>query len=254
MFEVRALSDEFGFRYNSVIGMLIFLMNTFIYLHFPISKLAKFMVRPGRKHFEAAAHILRHLRCNVHRGGLKYFADPSQSPFHLMLAEAGLPTDYPLTLCTDSSWQDCPDTGRSTGCYLIFCQGGVIDGVSFVPDPVAMSSSEGEFNVYAFAIAGASHTRQIFQELHGLHADTPLTIPLLSDSQSGIAMANSERDTHRTRHIQRRYKFTRQAVFSGLFIMFKILGTLLPADLGTKLVDSTTLDFLRALIQVDVPP
>jgi hypothetical protein len=59
MFEVRALSDEFGFRYNSVVGMLIFLMNTFIYLHLSISKLAKFMVRPGRKHFEAVVHYAR---------------------------------------------------------------------------------------------------------------------------------------------------------------------------------------------------
>ena len=43
---------------------------------------------------------------------------------------------------SDSSWQDCPDTGRSTGAYIIFYQGGIIDHVTHVPVPVAQSSAE----------------------------------------------------------------------------------------------------------------
>ena len=38
---------------------------------------------------------------------------------------------------SDSSWQDFPDTGRSTGAYIIFYQGGTIDHVIHVPGPVA---------------------------------------------------------------------------------------------------------------------
>ena len=29
-----------------------------------------------------------------------------------------------------SSWQDCLDTGRSTGIYIVFYQGGPIDNIS----------------------------------------------------------------------------------------------------------------------------
>ena len=47
MFKVKRLEDEFCFKYTSVIGMLIFSMNTFVYLYFTIRKLAKFMIRPG---------------------------------------------------------------------------------------------------------------------------------------------------------------------------------------------------------------
>jgi hypothetical protein len=70
MFEDKQLADEFGFKHSSDVGMLIFSMNAFICLHFGIQKLAKFNTRPGRKHCEAAAHLLQHLRCNARRGGL----------------------------------------------------------------------------------------------------------------------------------------------------------------------------------------
>ena len=37
---------------------------------------------------------------------------------------------------SESSWQNFPDTGRSTGAYNIFCQGGTIDYGTHVPVPV----------------------------------------------------------------------------------------------------------------------
>ena len=44
----------------------------------------------------------------------------------------------------DSSLQDYPDTGRSTGAYIIFYQCGLIDNGTHVPGPVAQSSAESE--------------------------------------------------------------------------------------------------------------
>ena len=38
---------------------------------------------------------------------------------------------------SDSSWQDCPDTDRGTGAYIIFHQGGPIDHRTHVPGPAA---------------------------------------------------------------------------------------------------------------------
>ena len=43
-----------------------------------------------------------------------------------------------------SSWKDYPDTGRSTGAYIIFYQDGTIDRVTYVPVPVAKSNAESE--------------------------------------------------------------------------------------------------------------
>ena len=47
---------------------------------------------------------------------------------------------------SNSSWQDCPDTGRSTGYYIIYYQGGPIDHGTYVPGPVAQSNAESEYN------------------------------------------------------------------------------------------------------------
>ena len=41
----------------------------------------------------------------------------------------------------NSSWQDFPDTGRSTGAYIIFYQGGPIDHGPHVTGTVAQQSA-----------------------------------------------------------------------------------------------------------------
>ena len=46
----------------------------------------------------------------------------------------------------DSSWQDWPDTGRSTGSYIVFYQGGTIDHCTHVTGPVDQYSTESEYN------------------------------------------------------------------------------------------------------------
>jgi hypothetical protein len=233
--------------------MLIFSMNTFACLHFGIRKLAKFNTRPGRKHYEAAAHLLRHLRCNTRCGGLRYYTNLDDSPFTKLLASIDAPTDYPLVSCADSSWQDCPDTSRSTGCYVLFAQGGIVDAASFVPNPIALSSAESEHNAGAFGVAAAQHVRQLFQELHGLDPDTSSSIPLVMNSSSVIAIASKSRDTRHTRHIQRRVHFVRFEFLRGNHFGVKMLDTLNPSDIGTKHVDSAALETHPLVIQVTVP-
>ena len=46
----------------------------------------------------------------------------------------------------DSIWQDYPDTGMSTGSYIVFYKGGTIDHFTHAPVPVAQSSAESEHN------------------------------------------------------------------------------------------------------------
>ena len=58
-----------------------------------------------------------------------------------LLRQANIKTKNPLMDFSDSSWQDFPDTVRSTGEYIIFYQGGPIDYGTHVPGPVAQSSA-----------------------------------------------------------------------------------------------------------------
>ena len=71
---------------------------------------------------------------------LKYYEDMNDAPVTELLRQASIKTENHLMAFSDSSWQDCPDTGRSIGAYIIFNQGGPIDHGTHVPRPVAQSS------------------------------------------------------------------------------------------------------------------
>ena len=60
---VKENEATFGFQYSSAVGMLIFLWNTAIVLHFGIRNLAKFNTLPGENHYKALIHLLNHIRC-----------------------------------------------------------------------------------------------------------------------------------------------------------------------------------------------
>ena len=114
-----------------------------MYLSFSVHKLAKFSAKPGKIHFEGLIHLLRYIRENKTLG-LKYYEDLNNAPVTDILRQANIETKNHLMAFSDSSWQDCPDTGRSTGAYIISYQGGPIENVTHVPGPVAQSSAESE--------------------------------------------------------------------------------------------------------------
>ena len=92
-------------------------------LSFAVHKLAKFSENPGKVHFEVLIHILRYIRYNKTLG-LKYYADMNDAPVTDLLRQASIQTENQLMAFSDSSWQHCPDTGRSTGAYIIFIKVG----------------------------------------------------------------------------------------------------------------------------------
>ena len=87
-----------------------------------------------------------------------------------------------------SSWHSCPDTGRSTGAYIIFYQGGPIDHGTHVTGPVAQSSAESEYNAACTEGMDLAHFRMLVHEL--LNEDTDIVTkedPLIVlDSKSAM--------------------------------------------------------------------
>ena len=141
--QVEKLTREYNIHYRSCIGSLIYLFSTRVDLSIAVHKLAKFSANTGKVHFEGFVHLLRYIRDNKNLG-LKYYADFNDAPVTDLLRQANIKTKNHLMAFSDSSWQDCPDTGRSTGVYIIFYQGGPIDHVTHVTVPVAQSSAESE--------------------------------------------------------------------------------------------------------------
>ena len=73
---------------------------------------------------------------------------------------------------SDSSQKYCPDTGRSTGAYIIFYQSGPIDHGTHVPGPVSQSSAESEYNAACITGIASAHFSMLIHEL--LNKDTDI--------------------------------------------------------------------------------
>ena len=112
---------------------------------------------------------------------------------------------------SDSSWQDCLDTGRSTGAYIIFYLGGPIEHGTHVPVPVDKSSAESEYNAAFTAGMGLAHFRMLIRELLNKGPDivTKEASFIFLDSKSAMFMAKNGNYTKHTRHIERRMHFVR---------------------------------------------
>ena len=136
---------------------------------------------------------------------------------------------------SDSSFKYCPDTGRITGAYIIFYQGGPIDHDTYVPVTVAQSSAESGYNAACTAGMALAHFIMLIRELLNKYPDiVPEEAPLVVlDSKSAICMAKSGKDTKHTRHIARRIYFVR----NGEKCKMHKLGW---CEVGLKLVDIST--------------
>ena len=89
-----------------------------------------------------------------------------ESPIHKILKENKIIHNKGTIITfTDSSRNDCVDTGRSTGGNISILQGGPVSHSSHLPVPVAMSSGKVENISAAAACMRASHLRMFIYDL-----------------------------------------------------------------------------------------
>ena len=220
-------------------------------LSFAVHKLAKFSANPGKVHFEGLVHLLRYIRDNKTLG-LKYYADFNDAPVTDLLRQANIKTKNHLMAFSDSSWQDCPDTGRITGAYNIFCHGGTIGHGTHVPGPVAQSSAESEYNAECNSGMALAHFMMLVHELLNQDSEmVPKEDPLIVlNSKSAMCMAKNGKDTKHTRHITGRMHFVRNGQKCKMHKIDWCEGGLQLADIGTKNVSETHLTSRMKYIMV----
>jgi len=149
---------------------------------------------------------------------------------------------------SDSSWNDDVDTGRSTGCFLIFYMGGLVNHSSNMPEPIALSSAEAEYNQACMATMALMHISMAMNNLELVDEDTQrYRVPLVLDSSSAIAIGSSFKDTKHTRHIMRRYHFVRSMLEKGFIILLWITTKGQLSDVGTKVLGTETYSVLLSI-------
>ena len=162
--QVDKLTREFNINYRAFIGSLICLLPAIVDLIFALHKLAKISSNPGKVHFEVLLHLLRYIRENKTLT-LNHYSEMKDAPLSDILRQANTNTENQLMDFSDYSCKDCPDTGRSTGSYIIFYQVGPIAHGTHVPVPVSQSSSESEYNAECTAGMDLTHFRMIIHEI-----------------------------------------------------------------------------------------
>jgi hypothetical protein len=87
------------------------------------------------------------------------------------------------------------DTGQSTGCFLIFYCGDVVDHSSNMPGPVALISAEAEYNQACITTMALMHISMAVNNLELVDEDTrewvylsfwTVVVPFLLDVHSVI--------------------------------------------------------------------
>ena len=208
---------------SAVSSFLYIVLNTRSDILWIVNKLAKSSSNPGIKDYEALMHCFGYLR-KFPDMAIKFYANPKESPVYQICDKHKVEfTD--IIGFSDSSWQDCPDTGRSTGGYKVFCQGGLIDANSTMPIPVALSSAEAEYMSCCNLGAMIYHLRELLYEfeflgtseyhMDGLFGTAPTM--LLIDNQATVSMSKNYKVTSKNRHIGRRWHFVRRGVQGKLF-------------------------------------
>ena len=114
-------------------------------MSFSVHKLETFSPNPGKVHFDGLVHLLRYIR-DSKTLGLKYYADMKYVTLSDLLRQSIITNKNQLMAFSDSSWQYCTDTGRSTGAYINFDQGRPIANGTHITGPVVHSSEESEYN------------------------------------------------------------------------------------------------------------
>ena len=65
---------------------------------------------------------------------LNHYADMNYAPVSDLLRQAIINNENKLMAFSDSSWQVCPYTGRSTGAYIIFIKVGQLTMTHMLQD------------------------------------------------------------------------------------------------------------------------
>ena len=123
--------------------------------------------------------------------------------------------------------------------------GGAITWRSKLQTSVALSSTEAEYMALSQCTQEAIHLRSLLAAV-GVICDQPTTV--FENNQGCIALAENPVNHQRTKHIDVRYHFTRDAVLDGTISIEYLPTQEQLADLLTKGVPAPRIEYLRSMI------
>ncbi|GKB26617.1 ribonuclease H-like domain-containing protein [Tanacetum coccineum] len=143
--------------YRSLAGSLQYLTFTRPDISYAVPQICIYMHDPREPHFSALKRILRYVRGTLDHG-LELFSSSTTS----------------LVAYTDTDWDGCPATRRSTLGYCVFLCNNLLSWSSKRQPTLSHSSVEAEYRGVANVVAETCWLRNLLRELH-----TPLSFATL---------------------------------------------------------------------------
>ena len=219
--------------YQSIVGGLMYAsISTRPDISHAVNMISRYLGNPGEKHLSAAKRILRYIKGTTNIG-LTFTASESTDQIS-------------ITAYADADWAGDIDERKSTTGYVIMIGDCPVSWVSKKQSTISLSSAEAEYMAISSTTQEIKWIRQLLNELHICYQQEPTILNI--DNQAAIAI--SENDVHhaRTKHIDIRHHFVREAI-KNKEIQLKWVSTHDQlADIFTKGLLKVRFHYLRQLI------
>ncbi|KAM1012444.1 hypothetical protein ACFX15_041792 [Malus domestica] len=212
-------------KYRKLVGSLLYLTATRPDVMYAASLLARYMHCPTNKHYGTAKRVLRYVKGTLDYG-LKY--------------EKGKKAVL-IGFC-DSDWGGSIEDSKSTSGYAFSFGSGVFSWASVKQSCVALSTAEAEYISASEATAQAMWLRFVLGDFGELQTEAT---PLQCDNTSAISITKNPVFHQRTKHIDRRYHFIKDALQQGIIDLIYCPTKEQVADIFTKALPRERFNYLR---------
>lgn len=225
--------------YREMIGSLIYIMiSTRPDLSYIVTKLSQYMSKPNSNHMIVAKHVLRYLKSTINQTLI--FRKSNES---LKL----------MGFC-DADWGNSELDRRSITGYgfQLSVNGPLISWKARKQPTVALSTCEAEYMALAAATQEGKYLLALFSDMSkNINPPKPYELShfiLYCDNQGAIALSNNPVQHQRSKHIDVRYHFIREAIQNGKVQLFYVPSEENIADVFTKPVTRHKNEKFRPLL------
>ena len=213
--------------YQSLVGSLLYAaVATRPDIGQSVSAVSKYSSDPTMAHLTAAKRVLRYLKGTMDLG-LTY----KKSDGNVLKAYS------------DSDWAGDQDDRHSTSGYVSVLSGGAVNWLSKKQASVALSTAEAEYIALSAATQEVIWLRRLLEDFG---VNMSLSTEVLEDNQGAIAISKNPVRHNRTKHIDIRYHFIREAVEDGTVRLTYCPTKDMVADILTKPLPKGQFQLLRA--------
>lgn len=189
-----------------------------------VGTVSRFNSEPTEAHMTAVKRIFRYLKGTIDLS-LNYKA-----------------TGEKLFGYSDADWANDLDNRRSVSGNVLLMSGGAISWLSQKQTTVALSTSEAEYMALGSATQEVIWLQRLLNDLH-VSSEEPTEI--LEDNQGAIAMAKNPVGHKRTKHIDIKHHFIREAIQAGTITLNYCPTNEMVADIFTKPLPKPQFEKLR---------